>query len=144
LEFTNAAADGLWIAVEKSRQVLEATPLQFENLGGSIKTAFPFTQGVKKLPHRGFGRGGIGIDHASVLPKVRRSHSADCLSCQMNAVPESAKREVNKLRVLAPELVHLPDKPRHRSKGLSLQAFLASELVHQPDKPAGVHCSVAL
>ena len=53
LEFTNAAADGLWIAVEKSRQVLEATPPQFENLGGSIKTAFPFTQGVKKLPHRG-------------------------------------------------------------------------------------------
>jgi hypothetical protein len=55
LKFTNAAANGFWVAVEKSRQVLEATPAQFENLGGSIKTAFPFTQGVKKVPHSGFG-----------------------------------------------------------------------------------------
>src|SRR5262249_46067622 len=106
------------------------TPPQFEDLSGRIKTAFSFTQGVKKLPHRGFGRGGIGIDHASVLPKVRRPHSTDCLSCQMNAVPKSAKREVNKLQVLGcvPAADEEPDGGSGGGDGDGAQAGAAGVL----------------
>jgi hypothetical protein len=82
----------------------------------------------------------------SATPKGQRlpCQPQNCFTCRTSRQGSGrrAKKTTFALRLLATELLHLPDQPAgvgdKREKRLFAPRLLARELLHLPDQPAGV------